>query len=88
MERFVERHAAGELFGDRQVEAAGVVGLDCAGAAAAHDSHVVADCHRAAIRSPEHDLLRVVQEASLLEERGEPRAAPAGSANATEEEIR
>jgi hypothetical protein len=69
VERFVERHAAGELLGDRQIKCAAGIGLDRSRLAAADDSRVIADCHRALIRPPEDHFGSLLQDTCLLQQR-------------------
>ncbi len=67
VERFLERHAAGELFSDRQIESAFGIGLDCSRLATTDDPRVVADCHRAAIGPPEDHFGALLQDTRFLQ---------------------
>ena len=89
VERFAERHAAGELLGDRQIKSAAGIGLDRSRLAATEDPRVVADCHRAAISPIEDHFGGLLQDTRLLQQRGQRRARPAGIAdNAGESPVR
>ena len=84
--RVRDRHAAGELLGDRQVETTAIVGDDRARHARAGDAGVVADGHASAVRAPEHDLRGLVLDARLPQQWRQWRTCPAGVPDATDEE--
>ena len=78
VERIVERHAAGELLGDRQIQSATRIGLDGTRQPTSQDPRVVADRLGSAIDPIEHDLDGVLAETGLLQHRREGSAGPAG----------